>query len=582
MPYARAVYEFRGAEARDLHFKVGDVIAVLYKDKSGWWKGENGRTGKKGDFPYNYVQEISKEEAAAMLETGGRYQAKRAAPETLRSIKVIKTQLGDSQLQVTMDVSVGSRQNLQIKKSAFQFRTLDQCIRKNYPTFDRSLPGGWSDKVVLGEVDSRKRERAFEAYMKRLMGNANTEFILYRWIFPRDGTRRHEDRKVEAIAELVAKDDTSGAPRSPTGKLVLAHVEYDWKRQDENEIHLRETQIIVVKSRDTGTPGWWEGRTVDNKTGLFPYNHVLVLDPRVSSAMLSGIPLKTAERAVTGQVDTNSHRRISLSGMFKKPTQMTQAATVKREKKVVISFSLPAIEAFDQLLEIGYVVMEDGRLFNGSKGGCKKGDSVEIQYNAYLWNPQNQTLVEFAASDLVCKTHPAGPLRFVAGKGQVIRGIEQAVLNIPKGKSVRVVITPDLAFGSVGNPPEVPPNYHVVYDMIIQSGGGSSSQIAPNVPVQNKTKGKGTNRTSKYAGRSRIDIATLAKRNPSPEKQFSLGELQYIVGMQDYEKHSINPDAIEDYLADDAFSQAFNMSRADFLLRPKWQQAAFRRKLNLG
>lgn len=39
----------------ELTIEEGDMITILERDDSGWWKGTNQRTKKTGLFPYNYA-----------------------------------------------------------------------------------------------------------------------------------------------------------------------------------------------------------------------------------------------------------------------------------------------------------------------------------------------------------------------------------------------------------------------------------------------------------------------------------------------------------------------------------------------
>ena len=53
----KAVYEFVPQDARQLPFRIGDIINVVSTDESGWWHGTlNGSNDDKiGLFPANYV-----------------------------------------------------------------------------------------------------------------------------------------------------------------------------------------------------------------------------------------------------------------------------------------------------------------------------------------------------------------------------------------------------------------------------------------------------------------------------------------------------------------------------------------------
>eukprot|EP01122_Echinamoeba_exundans_P017789 TRINITY_DN9745_c0_g1_i1.p1 TRINITY_DN9745_c0_g1~~TRINITY_DN9745_c0_g1_i1.p1 ORF type:complete len:532 (+),score=164.33 TRINITY_DN9745_c0_g1_i1:59-1597(+) len=52
----QATYDFPGENEGDLAFSAGDIINILEKDDSGWWRGE--LNGAVGVFPTTFVQEI--------------------------------------------------------------------------------------------------------------------------------------------------------------------------------------------------------------------------------------------------------------------------------------------------------------------------------------------------------------------------------------------------------------------------------------------------------------------------------------------------------------------------------------------
>ncbi|KAF7709611.1 hypothetical protein HF521_016461 [Silurus meridionalis] len=52
----KALYDFSSEKKDELNMKEGDLLNILRKDNSGWWYGE--LNGKRGHFPYNYVEEL--------------------------------------------------------------------------------------------------------------------------------------------------------------------------------------------------------------------------------------------------------------------------------------------------------------------------------------------------------------------------------------------------------------------------------------------------------------------------------------------------------------------------------------------
>lgn len=57
VPCCRALYDYVASCPEDLDLRLGQVVALVAKDLSGWWTGKNA-AGKTGTFPHNYVEEL--------------------------------------------------------------------------------------------------------------------------------------------------------------------------------------------------------------------------------------------------------------------------------------------------------------------------------------------------------------------------------------------------------------------------------------------------------------------------------------------------------------------------------------------
>ena len=81
--------------------------------------------------------------------------------------------------------------------------------------------------------------------------------------------------------------------------------------------------------------------------------------------------------------------------------------------------------------------------------------SVAVHYDAYLpdgkmWDSSRKR---------------GRPLRFRLGAGQVVPGLDGAVLQLSLGMRARVTIPPELAYGERGFPGLVPPNTNIDFDI---------------------------------------------------------------------------------------------------------------------
>lgn len=96
-----------------------------------------------------------------------------------------------------------------------------------------------------------------------------------------------------------------------------------------------------------------------------------------------------------------------------------------------------------------YIILEKG---NGRQ--IQTGDTVSIKY-----------VVKFLTGDIVYTSEERGIMTFVAGKGGVESGLEEAILLLQKGDKATIILPSHLAFGLLGDENKIPPKTALVYEI---------------------------------------------------------------------------------------------------------------------
>jgi FKBP-type peptidyl-prolyl cis-trans isomerase len=96
-------------------------------------------------------------------------------------------------------------------------------------------------------------------------------------------------------------------------------------------------------------------------------------------------------------------------------------------------------------------------LIEGKGAAAKSGDKVSVRYVGNLYD----TNKEFDSSWKRGKA----PFELTLGQGQVIQGWDQGLVGMKVGGRRRLTIPPDLAYGAQGQPPTIPANSTLVFDV---------------------------------------------------------------------------------------------------------------------
>ncbi|XP_036876399.1 SH3 domain-containing kinase-binding protein 1 isoform X6 [Manis javanica] len=213
----------------ELELKVGDIIEVVGEVEEGWWEGV--LNGKTGMFPSNFIKELS----------------------------------GESD-------DLGISQDEQLSKSSL-----------------RETTGSESDG---GDSSSTKSEGANGTVATAAIQPKKVKGVGFGDIF-KDKPIKLRPRSIEVENDFLPVEKTIGKKLPPTTVTPDASktemdsrtkakdyckVIFPYEAQNDDELTIKEGDIVTLINKDCIDVGWWEGE-LSGRRGVFPDNFVKLLPP---------------------------------------------------------------------------------------------------------------------------------------------------------------------------------------------------------------------------------------------------------------------------------------------------------------
>uniref|UniRef100_A0A8C4S3M1 Osteoclast-stimulating factor 1 n=1 Tax=Erpetoichthys calabaricus TaxID=27687 RepID=A0A8C4S3M1_ERPCA len=275
----KVAFSYTPQNEDELELKIGDIIEVLAEVEEGWWEGcLNGKTGM---FPSNFIKEIAHESEDA---------------SSTQEEKITKTSRPSKNLYADFIFQQDLAPAHSAKATSTWFKdhgipVLDwpanspdlNPIENLWGIVKRKITGSESDGGDSGSTksDGGSVSSNAEIQPKKIKG------IGFGDIF-KDKPIKLRPRSMDVDTELISPEKkippiyfhSHFEVKSKfypyfTGK-EYCKVLFPYEAQNEDELTIKEGDIITILWKDCTDAGWWQGE-LNGKRGLFPDNFVKIL-----------------------------------------------------------------------------------------------------------------------------------------------------------------------------------------------------------------------------------------------------------------------------------------------------------------
>ncbi|XP_030612989.1 SH3 domain-containing kinase-binding protein 1 isoform X2 [Archocentrus centrarchus] len=330
-------FDYEAQQDDELSLTVGDIIVNIRRDEGGWWEGELG--GRRGLFPDNFVREIKKEgkrdggqastvrpdlangSASPVLDTSVRpgrkgeqirkRRCKAAFSYVPQHEDELELKIGDV-IEIIAEVEEGWWEGILNGKTGMfpsnftkeiftdsdtpsvdsQEETRSGRTNKDSPSSESD--GGDSRSETGSEIPPKKGQlRGFG------FGNIFKDQPIK--LRPRsmdvdsEGDKASEGKAVSAALESMKTEPDSKAKGREQCKVL-----FPYEAQNEDELTIKEGDIINIITKDCADAGWWMGE-IGGRQGVFPDNFVKLLEVEKERPKKPPPPSAPSAKHTTGE-----------------------------------------------------------------------------------------------------------------------------------------------------------------------------------------------------------------------------------------------------------------------------------------
>ncbi|KAI4806568.1 hypothetical protein KUCAC02_017387 [Chaenocephalus aceratus] len=307
-------FDYEAQQDDELSLTVGEIIVNIRRDDGGWWEGELG--GRRGLFPDNFVREIKKDGkrdggqtsmirselsngrsspvSDPSLRPGRRVEQirKRRCKASFSYVPQHEDELGlkiGDIIEIIAEVEEGWWEGLLNGKSGMFPSNFTKVIptdseTQSLDTSQEELRSSRTSKDSPGSEsdggDSRSETGSGEIQPKKVRGFGFGDIFKDQPVKlrPRSMDVDSEvDKANEGKAASVASETMKTEPEGKAKGRELCKVLFPYEGQNEDELSLKEGEIINIVTKECADAGWWKGE-IGGRQGVFPDNFVKLLE----------------------------------------------------------------------------------------------------------------------------------------------------------------------------------------------------------------------------------------------------------------------------------------------------------------
>ncbi|KDR16429.1 CD2-associated protein [Zootermopsis nevadensis] len=239
-------FDYVAQESDELNLRKGDVITNIKTQPGGWWEGI--LNGRRGMFPDNFVKILS--------ETDG---TKDSNNVTLRSssgrrCKVLFSYQPANEDELKLDVDDVIDILAEVEEGWWKGR-LGDTVGVFPSNFVTEIVDTRTAGIRKARTSSREEASESDGELSTSVSSPDSSQLL------------------DSIGKPEQDSEAPVLPPKPVKELC--RVLFPYEAANEDELTLKEGDLIILLSREVADKGWWRGE-LRGKVGVFPDNFVEV------------------------------------------------------------------------------------------------------------------------------------------------------------------------------------------------------------------------------------------------------------------------------------------------------------------